>query len=173
MLDTLAGLLDTLAGLALVATATHATAQEQSITPPPNAKLLLEAAAQGVQIYTCKQANDGYHWVFIAPDAALFDTAGRQIGTHFAGPSWQLDDGSKIVGEVVAQAPAPEPHAITWLLLRVKAHDGHGLLSGVDLVRRIDTQGGAAPATICDATQATTQARMRYTARYLFYAAPR
>ncbi len=166
-------LLHALAGLALLAAVTHATAQERSIAPPPNAKLLLEAAAQGVQIYTCKQANDGYHWVFIAPDAALFDTAGRQIGTHFAGPSWQLDDGSKIVGEVVAQAPAPEPHAITWLLLRVKAHDGHGLLSGVDLVRRIDTQGGAAPATICDATQATTQARMRYTARYLFYAAPR
>jgi hypothetical protein len=161
-----------LAGLALLATATHATAQEQRIAPPPSAKLLLEAAAQGVQIYTCKQASDGYHWVFIAPDAALFDATGRQIGTHFAGPSWQLEDGSKIVGEVVAQAPASEPHAIAWLLLRVKAHDGHGLLSGVNLVRRVDTQGGAAPATICDATQATAQARMRYTARYLFYAAP-
>ena len=52
-----------------------------------------------------------------------------------------------------------------------------GLLKGSfiflsDLVRRIDTQGGVAPAGACDAAQAR-EARMRYTALYLFYAAPR
>jgi hypothetical protein len=108
--------------------------------------------------------------VFTAPDAALFDAVGRQIGTHFAGPAWQMDDGSRIVGEAVAQAPAPEPHAIAWLLLRVRSHEGHGILDHVGLVRRVETQGGAAPTTPC--TAAPAQARMRYTARYLFYAAP-
>jgi hypothetical protein len=83
-----------------------------------------------------------------------------------------LQDGSKVVGEVVAQAPATEAHAIAWLLLRAKAHEGSGGLSRVELVRRIDTQGGVPPAAGCDATQTTVQARMRYTARYLFYAAP-
>jgi Protein of unknown function (DUF3455) len=157
----------------MVATATGTSAEEPRVPAPPGARLLLETAAQGVQIYACEKGSDGYHWVFKAPDAALFDKTGRQVGTHFAGPSWQLADGSKITGEMVAQAPAPEPHAITWLLLRAKSHEGSGVLSAADLVRRIDTQGGAAPATTCDATQAPTEARMRYTARYLFYAAPR
>ena len=120
----------------------------------------------------CKKESDGYRWVFSAPDAALFDAAGRQIGIHFAGPTWQMEDGSKIVGEVEARAPAPEPHAITWLRLRVKSHAGNGVLSSVGLVRRVETHGGTAPETPCDATQAAVQARMRYTARYLFYTFP-
>jgi Protein of unknown function (DUF3455) len=142
------------------------------VTTPIGAKLLLHASAQGVQIYKCEKADDGYHWVFSAPDAALFDAMGQQIGTHFAGPTWQMQDGSKVVGEVVAQAPAPEPHAIAWLLLRVKSHDGNGVLSGVELVRRIDTLGGTAPAAGCDADHASAEVRMRYMASYLFYAAP-
>jgi hypothetical protein len=164
-------LLRALVGLVVLADPVGATAEDQRIAAPPGARLLLEASAQGVQIYTCEKTGDAYRWVFVAPDAALFDAVGRQIGTHYAGPTWQSEDGSKIVGEVLAQAPAPEPHAIAWLLLRVKTHDRHGILSGVDLVRRVDTQGGTAPATNCDATQAAAQARMRYTARYLFYAA--
>jgi hypothetical protein len=166
-------LLCALAGLAVLATSTGATAEDQRVAAPPGAKLVLETAAQGVQIYTCENAEDGYRWVFKAPDAALFDADGKQVGIHFAGPTWKADDGSKIVGEVATQAQAPEPRAIAWLLLRVKSHDGNGILSSVDLVRRVDTQGGVAPATICDATQAKTQVRMRYSARYLFYSAPR
>jgi len=155
----------------LATTATIAAAPP--VPAPPGARLLLSAAAQGVQIYTCTQAADGWHWVFKAPDAALFDATGRQIGTHFAGPTWQLADGSRIVGEVAAQAPAPRPRSIAWLLLRVKSHDGNGALNDVGLVRRIDTQGGTAPAEGCDAAQAQAEERMRYTARYLFYAAPK
>jgi Protein of unknown function (DUF3455) len=166
-------LLYAVCALVLGATATAATIEEQQrIAVPPGASLILEAATQGVQIYTCEKAADGYRWAFTAPEAALFDAAGRQIGTHSAGPAWQLLDGSKIVGEVAAQAPAAEPHAIAWLLLRVKTHEGSGVLSGVELVRRVDTQGGAAPTAGCDAAQPAAQARMRYTARYLFYAAP-
>ena len=160
--------------LALMLTTAAGTLAEEPLVPAPQgAKLVLEAAAQGVQIYVCEKGGDGYHWVFKAPDAALFDASGRQVGTHFAGPTWQFADGSRIVGEVAAQAPAPEPHAIAWLLLRVKSREGSGVLSAVDLVRRVDTQGGVAPVATCDATQAQTEARMRYTARYLFYTTPR
>jgi hypothetical protein len=160
--------------LALMLTTAAGTLAEEPLVPAPQgAKLVLEAAAQGVQIYVCEKGGDGYHWVFKAPDAALFDASGRQVGTHFAGPTWQFADGSRIVGEVAAQAPAPEPHAIAWLLLRVKSREGSGVLSAVDLVRRVDTQGGVAPVATCDVTQAQTEARMRYTARYLFYTTPR
>ena len=75
-------------------------------------RLVLETVAQGVQIYTCEKAGRPLSLAFNAPDAALFDVFGRQVGIHFAGPSWQLQDASKIAGEVVAQAPAPEPHAL-------------------------------------------------------------
>jgi uncharacterized protein DUF3455 len=152
-------------------TTTAVAAEEQRVAEPPGARLMLETIAQGVQIYSCQKGNDGFRWMFTAPEAALFDAAGRQIGVHFAGPTWQLDDSSTIVGEVVAQSPSPEPHAIAWLLLRVRSREGSGIFSGVDLVRRVETQGGTAPATVCDATQ-PPQARMRYTARYLFYAVP-
>ena len=158
------------AGLIVTATANGAFAEDPRVAAPPGAKLLLEAAAQGVQIYSCQKGSDGYHWAFVAPDAALFDATGRQIGTHFAGPTWQMDDGSRIVGEVMAKAAAPEANAIVWLLLRVKSHAGRGVLSDVGLVRRVDTQGGSAPAASCEAR--APQARMRYAARYLFYATP-
>ena len=165
-------LLLTLTAMMGLAATTVAFADEARVPAPAGAKLLLEAAAQGVQIYTCEKASDGYRWVFSAPDATLFNAAGRQIGTHFAGPTWQMEDGSKVVGEVIAQTPAPAPHAVAWLLLRVKSHDGKGVLSDVGLVRRIDTVGGTAPTEGCDAARASSQARMRYTARYLFYAGP-
>jgi hypothetical protein len=161
-------LLRLLFGLVVGVATTGAFGEEPRVAAPSGDRLLLEATAQGVQIYACKKQGDSDRWVFVAPEAALFDASGRQIGIHFAGPSWQMADGSKIVGEVAAQASAPEPNAIAWLLLRVKSHEGSGVLSGVSAVRRIDTQGGTAPTTACD----TTQARMQYTARYLFYAAP-
>jgi len=42
---------------------------------------------------------------------------------HFGGPTWKLDDGSAVVGEVIAKADAPEPDAFQWLLLRAKSLD--------------------------------------------------
>lgn len=163
----------TLVGLLVAASPALAQEQKQGqeqVAAPQGAKLLLEAIGQGVQIYTCERTPDGYRWTFSAPDAALFDADGRQIGTHFAGPTWQLDDGGKITGQVIGHAAASVPHAVDWLLLRVTSHEGGGALRDVGLVRRIETRGGAAPAAGCDAAHAAEKARMRYAARYLFYA---
>ena len=161
-----------LAIASLACAMTGAQAKEQLVPAPLGARLVLDAAAQGVQIYTCENRNDGYRWAFSVPDAALFDAAGRQIGIHFAGPTWQMADGSKIVGKVEAKRASPDSHAVAWLLLRVQSHAGSGVLSGVTAVRRIDTRGGLAPSQGCDAARTAQQARMRYTARYLFYSVP-
>ena len=85
---------------------------------------MLELDADGVQIYTCEAKGGGFEWSFKAPEANLFDKEGRQVGTHFAGPTWKIDDGSEVVGEVAATADAPDPSAIQWLLLRAKTHQG-------------------------------------------------
>ena len=145
-------------------------ADNGALAPPPGATLLLRVIADGVQIYACEGKDGRSEWVFKSPEAALFDTSGRQIGTHFAGPSWKLADGSIVVGEVVARQDAPEAGAIPWLLLRAKSHDGAGRLANATLIRRIETKGGAAPKTGCDAAQVADQARMRYSAVYEFYA---
>ena len=153
--------------------AAGAAGADQAVAPPAGSALVLELFADGVQIYTCDPKDGGYIWSFNAPDAKLFDKDGRQVGTHFTGPAWELDNGSGVNGEVVAKADAPEPGAIQWLLLRVKSHQGSGALSAVSYIRRADTKGGVAPRTGCDARHLSEQARVRYSATYQFYSAPK
>ena len=105
--------------------------QYRPVPPPDGATLLLELAAEGVQIYACETKDGRADWAFKAPEAMLFDRDGRQVGTHFGGPTWKLDDGSAVVGEVMSRADAPEAGAIPWLLLRAKSHAGSGALSRV------------------------------------------
>jgi hypothetical protein len=75
-----------------------------AVVPPEGSVWLLEVVADGVQIYTCEAKDGGFAWSFKAPEANLFDKQGRQVGTHFAGPTWKIDDGSAIVGEVNLQS---------------------------------------------------------------------
>ena len=155
--------------VAFVMLAGVAHAADPLVPVPPGAPLLLEVAADGVQIYTCEAKGQGFEWAFKAPEANLFDAKGLQVGTHYAGPSWKASDGSVVVGEVAARADAPASGAIPWLLLRTKSKEGAGVLTPVAFIRRTDTKGGAAPAAGCDATHRGEQARVRYSALYQFY----
>jgi uncharacterized protein DUF3455 len=148
-----------------------AGADQAAVAPPEGSAPLLELVADGVQIYSCGAKEGGFVWSFKAPEANLFDQEGRQVGTHFAGPTWKLDDGSAVVGEVMAQADAAEPDAIPWLLLRAKSQEGSGVLSGVAYIRRTETEGGLAPKTGCDGSHLSALARMRYSAVYEFFSA--
>jgi hypothetical protein len=148
-------------------------ANQAAVEPPQGSTLLLEVEANGVQIYTCESKASTFEWSFKAPEANLFDKQGRQLGIHFAGPTWKMEDGSAIVGDVVAKGDAPEQGAIQWLLLRVKSQEGTGALAQAAFIRRIDTKGGVAPKTGCDASHVSQQARMRYSAVYQFFSAPK
>jgi hypothetical protein len=146
-----------------------ARADQSTVAAPAGSAPVLELIADGVQIYVCDPKDGGFDWSFKAPEANLFDKEGRQIGTHFAGPTWKIEDGSEVVGEVVAKADATEPGAIQWLLLRAKSRQGSGVLSSVVYIRRAETKGGLAPSTGCDASHLSQQARMRYSATYQFF----
>jgi hypothetical protein len=146
-------------------------ADQTAVAPPKGSTPLLEVRADGVQIYRCEGKPEGFEWKFKTVEANLFDNQGRQIGTHSGGPTWNMDDGSDVVGEVVARADASDPGAIQWLLLRVKSHEGLGTLSQAAFIRRADTKGGVAPKTGCDANHLSQQARMRYSAIYQFFGA--
>src|SRR5262249_49849243 len=142
--------------------------------PESGQQLLLHAIGKGVQIYTCTASTDvdggvgGYAWVFTAPDAMLLDEQMNSIGHHYAGPTWDLTDGSHIVGSVLVKSAAPSPTAIPWLLLKVVTNGGTGKLATAKYVHRLNTAGGVAPAAGCDAGSAGTQARIDYNADYYF-----
>jgi hypothetical protein len=132
----------------------------------------LQVLGKGVQIYTCQPAGAVFAWKLKGPDAVLLGDDGKVIGRHFAGPSWQALDGSSIVGEPLVASPSPRAGSIPWLVLHVKAASGTGLFSEVAFVARTATQGGAAPASGCDAARAGADARVPYSATYTFFPAP-
>ncbi len=137
-------------------------------------RLLLETKAVGVQIYDCKASTGDplrFEWVFKAPEAVLFDVTGNRIGKHYAGPTWESNDGSKVVGEAKARADGPDADAIPWLLLSAKSASGDGILGRTTSVQRIQTSGGKSPAAGCSEAQAGQELRVPYKAAYYFYAA--
>lgn len=142
-----------------------------SIDLPAGARVVLQAEGAGVQIYTCTNTPDGANWVLKAPDAKLLDASGKAIGRHFAGPTWKLDDGGQLQGQLIASRPSLEAGSADWLLLRAKAGTAKGSLADVAYIRRTETHGGAAPKSGCESPRnAGKTARVQYTATYTFYA---
>jgi Protein of unknown function (DUF3455) len=143
-----------------------------NLAPAANELQVLRLPAIGVQIYECKVV-DGKPaaWVFVAPEADLFDESGVRVGKHYAGPMWEMNDGSKIAGAVRERANSATPGAIPWLLLSAKSTGGAGKLEKVVSLQRISTVGGVAPATGCSAGDVGKQARVYYKADYVYYAA--
>jgi hypothetical protein len=148
-------------------------AEPPQLLPPAPAASLLRATAQGSQIYVCgaKSGGGGFEWTLKAPDAVLSDASGQPVAKHYAGPTWEANDGSKVVGEIAARDDAPGGQAIPWLLLRAKSHEGTGQFAGVSYIQRVDTAGGIAPASGCDAGHDGQEQRVPYTAVYVFYRA--
>jgi hypothetical protein len=134
-----------------------------SVEAPAGSELLLSATGDGSQIYTCA---DG-HWTLKAPDARLVDEQGQVIGRHFAGPTWQLKDGSEVKGKLIATRPAEDASSVPWLLLQAVPGSGSGRLAKVVYIRRTETHGGAAPVQACG----SGEERVPYTAKYSFYTA--
>lgn len=142
----------------------------KEIQPPSGEQKLLQVHATGVQIYTCQSSGGQFAWVSKAPEAQLTDAAGKSFGKHFAGPSWQANDGSKVTGKPVTSVVSPDAESIPWLLLAAKDHSGNGALSRVTSIQRINTRGGKAPAAGCDADHVGQDQRSEYSADYVFFA---
>ena len=146
----------------------------ENLRVPAGQVLSLEAQATGVQIYGCnsnKTDSTRFEWIFKAPEADLFDNAGRKIGKHYAGPTWESNDGSKVLGEVKARDDGPDAGAIPWLLLTAKSTSGSGVFGQTQSIQRVRTVGGKAPAQGCSQEQTGKEARVSYKATYYFYVA--
>jgi hypothetical protein len=131
----------------------------------PGLSPILTAHAQGQQIYECKAGADGkLAWAFREPQASL-TAEGKVIGKHFAGPTWELEDGSAVVGKSIGNAPGKTANDIAWLKLEATSHKGSGKFDDVVMVQRINTVGGVLNDS-CDRPGATRG--MPYSADYVF-----
>ena len=140
---------------------------------PADQEVFLEALATGSQVYECVPKSGqagGYEWTFRAPEAQLSSSLlGSNLGKHYAGPTWEAPDGSRVLGEVKERAPGPDASAIPWLLLNARSTFGRGVFTQTRSIQRVATKGGITPTEPCSAANANQFVRVPYTATYYFY----
>jgi len=145
----------------------------ENLKVSPTQVVLLKAFGKGKQIYVCSaQPGDDsqFSWVLDRPQADLMDEQGNVIGKHYKGPVWEAADGSKVAGQVLQRAGAPNANAIPWLLLKITSTgQGTGTFARVTYIQRVDTAGGLPPAEGCDKSHAGVETSSDYQATYFFY----
>ena len=150
---------------ALIAWPLAARADMPEALAAPGQTLVATIHAQGAQVYECKADAAGrLGWQFREPIATLF-MEGKTVGRHYAGPSWELIDGSTVQAKVAGRAPATSTNDIPLLKLGVSARRGEGRLSDVSTIQRINTKGGVAEGTCKEAGSFLS---VPYTADYTF-----
>jgi hypothetical protein len=132
----------------------------------PGENLHTVTHAVGAQVYECKADAAGkLAWQFREPIATLFIN-GKTVGRHYAGPHWEMTDGSVVSAKVAGRAPAATPTDIPLLKLEVVTRHGEGQLTDVTTIQRINTRGGVANGP-CE--KAGEFLSVPYTADYTFY----
>ena len=165
----------TLAALAVLASISVARASEDNRAPDlptplcdrlqvQGGRVAFHVYALGVQIYRWNGAS----WVFVAPAARLFADAEyhAEVGTHYAGPTWESNSGGKVVASRVENC-TPDPTAIAWLLLQKVSSEGPGIFDRVSFIQRVNTAGGLPPSGPGPFVGAEEE--VPYTAEYYFY----
>jgi hypothetical protein len=133
-------------------------------------KLAFHAYAKGVQIYKWNLITQ--KWDLLAPQAGLFaeDNYFGEVGSHYAGPTWESKSGSKVVGRrVLGTGCTPDPTAIPWILLEKVTAQGPGIFGSVTFIQRVNTTGGNAPSEPGAVDGEVKE--VAYTAEYYFYRA--
>ena len=146
---------------------------------PEGNRLVQVGHAFGTQNYIClpsATSPTGFAWTLFGPQANLFTRHDRQIMTHFLSPNpdeagtlratWQdSDDTSAAWARAVAtsiDSAYVEAGAIPWLKLQVVGTEKgptHGrTMMGTTFIQRLNTTGGAAPATGCAVRRTSARA---------------
>jgi hypothetical protein len=181
--------------IALCATASAADPIAAPVVPtkirvPEGYKPFLAGHAIGTQNWMCVAAltPTGGDWVFIGPQATIYDGDRLQILTHYQSKNpdqgdaiqaeWQSSrDTSGVWATRVDGSLDPDyvaPGAIEWLLLRVTGFQfgptGGDRLTSARYIQRVNTVGGAKPAAAdCYSGTLNTRQLVYYEADYFFY----
>lgn len=144
-----------------------------AIALPDGSSRVATYYAEGVQQYKAqvKAGSDpvSYEWIFVAPAADLYDASNKKIGTHGAGPYWELSALDSIFAQpfTPAKTATPDANSIPWLQLMPKAGKAPtGFFLNTAYIQRIATTGGKAPAT--PPQNLSDKANVFYTAIYRF-----
>jgi hypothetical protein len=153
-------------------------------------KPYLKAHAIGTQNYICAPSAtaSGFDWLFIGPQATLFDDDVEQKLTHFHSTNaqdgdaiqatWQHSRDSSAVWAIRHSGSVDPlyvaPNAIEWLLLDVRGVQfgpmGGDKLAGTAQIQRVNTVGGVKPPSVqCTAATLNTRRLVSYEADYYFY----
>jgi Protein of unknown function (DUF3455) len=131
----------------------------------PGETAVFTTFAEGAQVYDCKADAAGkLAWAFREPIATLL-IDGKTVGRHYAGPHWEMADGSTVQGKVAGRAPGATAADIPWLKLDVNSRKGQGQLDGVTTVQRINTKGGVLEG-VCEKAGSTRS--IAYSTDYVF-----
>jgi hypothetical protein len=149
--------------IASLVSAAAQTALPEAIAAPGETAIL-KLHAEGAQVYECKSTDGVLTWTFREPIATLFQD-GKTVGRHYAGPNWEVSDGSAVVGQVAGTSPGSVAMDIPWLKLTVTSKRGNGVLSAATTVQRINTVGGRLTGACF---KAGTYESVPYAADYLF-----
>ena len=144
-----------------------------AVQVPAGHRVAMETVGVGQITYECRAKKDmaGHEWVFVGPDAQLMDRMGNKVGKYYGPPAtWESNDGSKLTGAQLAVAPAAAG-SIPLQLVKANPAMGMGAMQGVTYIQRVATQGGIAPAMLCDASKAGTKQIVNYQADYIFWKA--
>lgn len=133
------------------------------VNTPAGNDAFFHVYARGLQIYRWT----GTAWA-VTPSATLYSDAGYhgQVGTHYAGPTWESNSGS-FVKAARRKDCTPDSNSIPWLLLQATSTSGPGVFSAVTYVQRVNTTGGLAPTT--PGSYINESVEVPYTAEYYFY----
>lgn len=157
----------------LTACAATMTAPEvpQAVAVPAGHRPAMTLKGVGLLTYECRAkagTAGAYEWVFAGPDATLQDRSGRTVGKYYGGPTWEHNEGGKITGKQLAIAPA-SAGSIPLQLVQTTPATGAGPFNGVTYIQRVNTMGGVAPTSPCDASTMSTKQTVKYSADYVFY----
>jgi hypothetical protein len=167
----------------------------QTVTPPvvpadiavlPPHQAFLLGRGVGTQNYVCQPAASlgRVAWTLFTPQATLFSDDNEQLTTHFFSPNpveggivrvtWEDSADTSTVWARLVASVSVNPDAIAWLRLEVVGArvgpTGGGALVGTTFIQRVNTVGGLAPATGCDALpDVGRKIFVPYTADYFFY----
>jgi uncharacterized protein DUF3455 len=154
-------------------------------------KVFVKVHAVGTQNYICAPSTTsltGLDWLFIGPQATLFNDSLQQYGTHFQSrnpqknnaiqATWQHSGDTSAVWATRRDGSMDPlyvaPGAIEWLLLDVTGQElgptaGNKLTPSL-LIQRVNTVGGVKPASSeCTPATLNTRRLVSYEADYYFY----
>ena len=158
-----------------------------NIEAPAGYKPFLIAHAVGTQNYICAPSPTGPKWLFIGPQATLYDADGEQKLTHFQSTNplqadaiqatWEHSrDSSRVWGRRQfgsTDINYVSPDAIEWLLLEVTGGvagpTGGDKMLAADYIQRVNTVGGKEPLLACTAAILNQRQLVPYEADYVFY----